>query len=73
MEVIEIMGEQQEIVNTLSRLVPREGRRNLFHLKLPCLVPHSGIFTHEFDLWKRSLVLGCNCTLQVLRANAEKK
>ena len=31
MEVIEIMGEQQEIVNTLNRLVPREGTGNLSH------------------------------------------
>lgn len=73
MEVIEIMGEQQEIVNTLNRLVPREGRGNFSHLKLPGLVPNCGIFTDGFDLWKRSLVLSCNCMLQVSRANAEKK
>ena len=34
MEVIEIMGEQQEIVNTLNRLVPREGTGNLSHQKV---------------------------------------
>ena len=47
MEVIEIMGEQQEIVNTLNRLVPREGTGNLSHQKV--LVLHCGIFTFEFD------------------------
>ena len=55
MEVIEIMGEQQEIVNALNRLVLREGMENLSHQKV--LVPHCGIFTFKFDLWKLSLRL----------------
>ena len=69
MEVIEIMGEQQEIVNTLNRLVPKEGtgiclaKRFWFYI-----VGYS-----HLNLIHRNEVFGCKCMLLVVKTKAEKK